>query len=169
MMRCHQLEGLGRLLERTDDPMEGVAVSSLLEEELSNLLNGVSRVDDRVTLGAKVLEDLVVVTSRHGLISEEVDLRELGDVLQAVGLVPTDGENVDTDLASNGELESELTAELLIHSLNHLLADLVLVVVLEELDALLLSAVTANRAQVQHTSAELDEGSSFPSQAKVRC
>ena len=143
------------------DPIRSVEAANLLEEELSNLLNGIGGVDDSVALGAKVLKDFVVVTARHSLISKEVDFRELGDVLQAVSLVPTNGENVDADLASNGELESKGSAKLLFHSLNHGFADLVLVVVLEELNALLLSAVTTNRAQVQHAGTELDESSSL--------
>lgn len=133
---------------------------SSLKEELSDLLDGVGRIDNGVALGASVLVDLVVVSTRRGLISEEVDLRELGDVLQAVGLVPSDGENVNADLASNRELEVEGLTELLFHELDHGLADLVLVVVLEELVTLLLSAITSNRAHVQHTSTELDESTS---------
>ena len=60
--------------------------------------------------GARVLEDLVVVAALVGLVAEEVDGVVLDatdlllgfDVLQAVGLVPASGEDVERDLAADG-------------------------------------------------------------------
>ena len=59
---------------------------------------------------ARVLEDLVVVAALVGLVAEEVDGAVLDaadlllgfDVLQAVGLVPASGEDVEGDLAADG-------------------------------------------------------------------
>ena len=60
--------------------------------------------------GAGVLEDLVVVAALVRLVAEEVDGAVLDaadlllgfDVLQAVGLVPASGEDVEGDLAADG-------------------------------------------------------------------
>lgn len=140
-----------------------------MEEERSNLGDRIVRINDSVSLDGGVRVDFKVVTTRHSLISKEVDLRELGNVLQAVGLVPALGENINANLASNGELEVELISKLLVHSLNHSLANLVDDIIVEELNALLLIAVTADGANVQHTSTELDEISSVMHQRDTKC
>ena len=62
--------------------------------------------------GAGVAVDLVVVAAGEGLVAEEVDrlildaAGELGlglEVPEAVGLVPAGGEDVEGDLAADGE------------------------------------------------------------------
>ena len=61
--------------------------------------------------GAGVAEDLVVVATGEGLVAEEVDglvldatVLGLGlEVLEAVCLVPASGEDVEGDLATDGE------------------------------------------------------------------
>lgn len=58
----------------------------------------------------RILKDLVVVAALVGLVAEEVDFRVfdardfflLGQVLQAVGLVPASREDVEGDLSTNG-------------------------------------------------------------------
>ncbi len=59
-----------------------------------------------------VVEDLVVVATLHRLVAKEVDggvldaagpLGLVLEVLQAVRLVPARGEDVEGDLAANGE------------------------------------------------------------------
>lgn len=89
-------------------------------EELLNLTQGVLRTVDRVANGAVISVDFVVVTTGVGLITEEVDvlvgdatrLLSLGlDMLKAVCLVPASGEDIEGDLATNGE--AMFTKELL--------------------------------------------------------
>jgi hypothetical protein len=72
-------------------------VKQLLEFS-SGVLGGLDAVAD----GARILVDLVIVTTLVCLVAEEVDCRVLGsklllslDVLQAVCLVPTSRENVE--------------------------------------------------------------------------
>lgn len=81
-------------------------------KELLDELEGVLRALDRVTNGTLILVDLVVVTTHGGLVAEEVDvfvcdatrLLSLGlEVLEAVGLVPASREDVEGDLATDGE------------------------------------------------------------------
>jgi hypothetical protein len=71
-------------------------------EQLLELSGSVLGGLDAVADGARILVDLVVVTTLVCLVTEEVDRRVLGsvlllglDVLQAVCLVPTSGENVE--------------------------------------------------------------------------
>jgi hypothetical protein len=79
-------------------------------EQLLQLSNGLLRAGHAVANGARVLEDLVVVAALVGLVAEEVDGAVLDaadlllgfDVLQAVGLVPASGEDVEGDLAADG-------------------------------------------------------------------
>ena len=81
-------------------------------EQLLDLGHGVLGPRDRVARDAAVGVDLVVVAALEGLVAEEVDRRvvhaagPLGlvlDVLQAVRLVPAGGEDVEGDLAADGE------------------------------------------------------------------
>ena len=59
---------------------------------------------------AWILKDLVIVAALVCLVAKEVDLRVLnardiifiGQVLQAVGLVPAGGEDVEGDLSADG-------------------------------------------------------------------
>lgn len=79
-------------------------------EQLLQLSHGLLRAGHAVADGARVLEDLVVVAALVGLVAEEVDGAVLDaadlllgfDVLQAVGLVPASGEDVEGDLAADG-------------------------------------------------------------------
>jgi hypothetical protein len=71
-------------------------------KQLLELSSSVLRGLDAVTNGARILVNLVVVTALVCLVAEEVDCRVLGsvlllglDVLQAVCLVPTSGENIE--------------------------------------------------------------------------
>jgi hypothetical protein len=71
-------------------------------EQLLELSGSVLGSLDAVADGTRVLVDLVVVTTLVCLVTEEVDRCVLGsvlllglDVLQAVCLVPTSGENVE--------------------------------------------------------------------------
>lgn len=62
-----------------------------------------------MTDGARVRVDLVVIATDEALVPEKVDVLVLGsgdvllgrDVLQAVGLIPASGKDVERDLATN--------------------------------------------------------------------
>lgn len=81
-------------------------------EELLNLTHGVLRTVYRVANGTVISVDFVVVATRAGLVTEEVDVL-VGDaarllslsleVLKAVCLVPASREDIEGDLATNGE------------------------------------------------------------------
>lgn len=81
-------------------------------EELPELLHRVLGPRNRVSDRPGVLVDLVVVAALERLVAKEVDRRVgypsrlLGlvlEVLQAVGLVPAGGKDVEGDLAADGE------------------------------------------------------------------
>lgn len=81
------------------------------------LLNRIVRIRDSVSNRPRVFKDLVVIATRTGLVTKEVDClvrdaaRLLGILLQmaqAVGLVPAVGEDVEGDLAANGKAMSSL-------------------------------------------------------------
>jgi hypothetical protein len=64
---------------------------SLAEEKLVQELDGVLRAGNGVADGARVAEDLVIVTTLVRLVTEEVDLVKalVLNVAERVGLVPT--------------------------------------------------------------------------------
>lgn len=81
-------------------------------KELPELGGGVIGAPDGVTDGPGVLVDLIVVAALEGLVAKEVDggvldatgpLGLVLEVLEAVGLVPAGGEDVEGDLAADGE------------------------------------------------------------------
>lgn len=91
-------------------PMGIAPTSHLQVKNLLELVHGVLGAIDSVSNGAGVFINLIVVTSNESLVTEEVDgavfdardaLLRL-DVLQAVGLVPTGGEDIKGDLATDG-------------------------------------------------------------------
>lgn len=63
-----------------------------------------------MSLGPFVLENLIVITTLEGLVAEKVNSRVLDtgnvllrrQVLEAVGLVPASGEDVEGDLPADG-------------------------------------------------------------------
>lgn len=85
--------------------------SYLLElKKLFQYLHRLLRVRNRVSDRARILEDLIVVAALVCLVAEEMDFRVfdtrdvflLGQVLEAVGLVPAGREDVERDLSANG-------------------------------------------------------------------
>lgn len=116
----HISEGLGTPARQHPSPRDTRFASTgavqkpiLLQlEELPELLHRLLGPLDRVADRPGVLIDLVVVPALEGLVAEEVDRRVgnpsrlLGlvlEVFQAVGLVPAGGEDVEGDLAADGE------------------------------------------------------------------
>ncbi len=71
------------------------------------------------------------------------------DMSQAVGLVPAGGEDIEGDLAADGEGQSEV-AELLFEGLDELGADVVLLVVFFVCVALVVAGVAADGGDVDH-------------------
>lgn len=99
---------LSRHTVAPDSPYLALLQLEELLEFLHRLLGPLHRVPDR----PGVLVDLVVVAALERLVAEEVDRRvgyasrllRLGlEVLQAVGLVPAGGEDVEGDLTADGE------------------------------------------------------------------
>jgi hypothetical protein len=128
-----------------------------------------------VANGSLVCEDLIVVAAWGGLVTEEVDvlvgdapgLLGLGlEVLEAVGLIPPGGEDVEGDLAANGEGQAEV-GEALLEGGDKGLADLGGLVVGLEVVALLGGGVTADGADVDHAVAELDKGAALDRDVEV--
>mmetsp|Transcript_1729 Transcript_1729/g.6659 ORF Transcript_1729/g.6659 Transcript_1729/m.6659 type:complete len:229 (+) Transcript_1729:110-796(+) len=153
----------GRGPTTTDATRTVVALSLLLaHEELLALRARVVGRCDRVADGALAREDLVVVAALVGLVAEEVNLVEVGvaDEVEAEGLVPALGEDVERDLAADREGEIEV-GELLLHGLDHGGSDVVFLVVLLEGVALFARAVAADGRDVEHALAELDEGAAL--------
>lgn len=81
-------------------------------EDIPQLPHRVLGPGDGVAHGPLVVVDLPVVAALHGLVAEEVDRGVLDaagplglvlEVLQAVRLVPARGEDVEGDLAADGE------------------------------------------------------------------
>mmetsp|Transcript_87863 Transcript_87863/g.253415 ORF Transcript_87863/g.253415 Transcript_87863/m.253415 type:complete len:233 (+) Transcript_87863:191-889(+) len=117
---------------------------------------------------ARRLVDLIVVAALEGLVPEKVDLIEvtLGQITQAISLVPTRREQVEGDLPADGEGQVQVR-ELLSHLCHHVFPNIVRQIELLELVALLSAAVPADRRQVQHALTELDEGPSLDGDVEV--
>ena len=119
--------------------------------------------------GARIAEDLIVVASLdvrkwnradgHRLVSKEVNLVVVRQKLETVRLVPSLRNDVEGNLSAN-EIDEVHVRELLLQHFHHLLANVVLLVVLTKGVSLLLGAVAANGADIDHAGAEFDEGSS---------
>lgn len=122
-----------------------------------------------MTDGASITKDLVVITAltmrlhtrsyRHCLISKEMDRIVILQKLETVRLVPSLGNHVEGNLTAD-EIHKVHVRELLLQHFHHLLANVVLLVVLAKGVSLLLGAVAANGADIDHAGAEFDEGSS---------
>ena len=88
-------------------------------EQLLQLPHGIVRIGHAMSDRAAILENLVVVAALVRLVAEEMDggvvdaadVLLVQDVLEAVGLVPTGGENIEGDLPTDGVGEAE-TGEL---------------------------------------------------------
>lgn len=104
-----------------------------------------------------ILKDLIIIAPLERLIPKEMHRRVLHptdvllglDVSQAVGLVPAGGENVEGDLAADGEGQSE-AAEFLLDGLDEVGADVVLLVVFFVVVALVVAGVAADGGDVDH-------------------
>mmetsp|Transcript_93130 Transcript_93130/g.266026 ORF Transcript_93130/g.266026 Transcript_93130/m.266026 type:complete len:280 (+) Transcript_93130:318-1157(+) len=114
----------------------------------------------------RVLVDLEVVAALVRLIAKKVDLLELGHVLQRERLVPPLRKHVERNLPSDGEGQIEV-GKLSLHRGHHRRANVVLAVINLERVALLLRAVAADGAHVEHAGAELDERAALARQRDV--
>ena len=85
---------------------------SLDLEKLLDDANSILRASDGVANCSLVAIDFVVVAANEGLVAEEVDcfvgdairlLRLVLEMLEAVGLIPAGGEDVEGDLAADRE------------------------------------------------------------------
>ena len=116
---------------------------------------------------AFAFENLVVVPAGVRLVPEEVDVVEVvRHELQAVRLVPPFGEHVERNLSAHG-VRQVVLLELRLQHFHELRPYSGGEVELFELVPLGLAAVPADRADVQHTVPELDEGPAFDRDIKV--
>lgn len=79
---------------------------------------------------------------------------------QTICFIPSNGENVKTNLSSNGIFESQIW-ELSFQLLNEMISYLVLMVILLKSVSLFLRAVSADGRYVDESSPILNEGASF--------
>ena len=109
---------------------------------------------------AQLLVDLVVVTPFIGFVAEEIDFIVLLQESQAVSFVPTDGEHIKTDLASDRVLDSQIR-ELFLESSYEIFANRKLQVVFFVLISFFLRTVSSNRRNVDKSSTVLNKSASF--------
>ena len=105
-------------------------------EQLSQLCHRVFGALDSVTNDSQIFKKLLVIAPNCGLIAKKVDLleAEIFDMLQTESFVPSGGEYVERDLASDGEGEANV-GELFDEGQAKVLADVMLLVILLELIA----------------------------------
>lgn len=128
-----------------------------IEQFLQNL-HRLLWVLDRMANRPLVLIDLVIVPpffrlvpkEMNGLVVHPANLLLMLQILQAVRLIPSSGENVKGDLATNGVREAEFR-ELLLQSGNKLFADTMLLVVLVEVEAFVNRCITADGRDIDHS------------------
>src|SRR5690242_4012734 len=144
-------------------------------EQLLQLRICVIRVLDRVSNRPLVAVDLVVVTALVRLITKEVDSLVVDAVLpllllcnevQAVCLVPAGREYVEGDLPADRVCEA-IVGEGLLQRAYHGRADVVFDVVCLVLVSLLGRSVTADRRDIDHAVAELDECTALDGDVEV--
>lgn len=88
--------------------------------------------------GSLVLINLVIIAALERLVAKEMDLSVLHatdvlftlDMLQAVGLVPSSGKDIERDLATDGESQAVIW-ELLTKCIDQILSYVVLLVIPE--------------------------------------
>jgi len=109
-----------------------------------------------------VREDLVVVSSRGGLIAKEVNLVEpfVLNSAECVCLVPTVRKDVERDLSTDGKRQA-IVGELLFKDLNEFYAVTVLLVYSFKLVAFLNSCIATNGTNVDHSPTEFNKGSAL--------
>jgi hypothetical protein len=110
--------------------------------------------------------NLMVVSSFQCFVTKEVNLLETTPfhMRERVCLVPTNWEKIEADLTTNGALNSKVW-EFLVDRCDHILADVVHIVVFIESNSLFLTAVATNRRHIQHPVAEFNEGASGKSKS----
>jgi hypothetical protein len=74
-----------------------LSLSLILEEQFFELLCGVLRAINSMTDGPRVGEDLIVIASFVGFVTEEVDLLEalIFDMAKSICLVPAGWEDIE--------------------------------------------------------------------------
>ena len=154
-------------------------------KELLQLLHGVFWALDGMADGSGIVIDFPVISTLECFVPEKVDVlvvntgESLGrvsfglDVLQAVGLVPSGGEDIKGNLAADGitgslistsnkfgpesTLRKPQVGEFFLNGLDHFGSAAILLVPSLELVSFRLAGITANRTDVDHTVSELNE------------
>lgn len=111
--------------------------------------------------------NFIVITPWIGLISKKDNLLVVCEETKAVGLIPSDRENIKANLPSDGILDTKVR-EFCNKFVDELLTNLVLEVILLELFSFWLWAVSANGRNVNESSSIFDEGSSLYRDIQIR-
>lgn len=123
---------------------------------------------DGVAEDVGMAKDFIVVAAGRSLITEEVDSLETFalQVIQAESLIPALGENINGNLATDGELKS-VGIKALSEFLDKLWSDVFLGVKISKSKTLIVGAVTADRRNVDHSVAVFDKGSPLDGNLEV--
>ena len=89
-----------------------------------------------------------------------MDLVVLLQELETVGFVPALRDNIEGNLTTN-QVYEVVVRELLLENIDHLLTNMVFLVIKAKGITLLLRAIATDRADVEHSRTEFDEGASL--------
>ena len=89
-----------------------------------------------------------------------MDLVVLLQELETVGFVPSLRDNIEGNLTTN-QVHEVVFRKLLLENLDHLLTNMVLLVIKAKGITLLLRTIATDRTDVEHSRTELDEGTSL--------
>ena len=102
-----------------------------------------------MAFGAWVCEYFKIVPAIKGLVTKEVDLVEVSffDEIEAIGFVPTLRKHIERDLSTNTKLELEMS-KCLLHSLDHVLPNVISQIKLLVVISLLSGTIATDRADI---------------------
>jgi len=128
------------------------------QKQFRALLLGIVRAGDRVSNGALVRKDFVIIATHKGLVTKEMNSVVISRVnkVETVRLVPTSGKAIETDLSANRVRQVQI-GKLLLHFGHHGFANLVLQIEFLVIVALFATAVAPNGGNVEHAAAEFKE------------
>lgn len=112
------------------------------------------------------VRNFIVISTRRRFIPKEEHVFIRVEEAEAVRLIPPLGEHIEADLPSDGELQPQ-RIKTLPARLHKLFPYMLLLIILEKLLALLLRAVTADWANVEHPVAELDKGAALNGDVEI--
>lgn len=107
-----------------------------------------------------VCEDLMVIATRHSLVSKEINglIASMFQVSQAIPLIPSFRKDVNADLATYGEREA-FPCKLLPQVCYELLSYMFFFIEFVEFNSFFLAAASSNWGHIQHAISEFNESS----------